>query len=80
MSTYLMNVLSCPCLSGSPRIITTILFKAYTYNWVILLIVLFDGIMLVQITWYIDGSITTIHVMSCQYQYQYCMSGVRITY
>ena len=30
------------------------------YNWVMLLIVLYDGVMLVWMTWYIDDSVTTI--------------------
>ena len=52
-------------LSVTPRIITTLLFRSYTYNWVMLLIVLNDyGVMLVQMTWYMDGSVTTIHIMS----------------
>jgi len=44
------------------RIITTLLlFQAYTINWVILLIVKYDGIMLVRMTWYTDVSVMTIH-------------------
>jgi len=41
----MMCILSCPCPSVPTRITTTLLFPAYTINWVILLIVLFDGVM-----------------------------------
>ena len=34
--------------SVPPRIFTTLLFQAKTYNWVMLLIVLYDGDMLVR--------------------------------
>ena len=57
----MMCILSCPCPSVPTRITTTLLFPAYTINWVILLIVLYDGIILVRMTWYTDGSVTTIH-------------------
>merc|ERR1712238_499155 len=36
----MMCILACPCPSVPTRIITTLLFQAYTINWVILLIVL----------------------------------------
>ena len=52
MSTYLLNLLSCPYPSTPPRIITTLLFQAYTYSWVMLLIVLYDGAVLGWMTWY----------------------------
>ena len=32
-------------------IITALIFKAKTYNWVMLLIVLYDGVMFVRMTW-----------------------------
>ena len=53
MSTDMLNLLSCrgPCQSIPPRIFTTLLFKAYTYNWVMLLIVLCEGVMFVLMTW-----------------------------
>ena len=40
-------ILPCSCPSIPTRKITTLLFLVYTINWVILLIVLYDGIMLV---------------------------------
>ena len=53
MSTYMLNLLSCrgPCPSIPPRKFTTLLFKAYTCNRVMLLIVLCEDVMLVRITW-----------------------------
>ena len=60
-STYLLNLLACMCPSFPPRIITTVLFPAYTYDWVMLLIVLYDDVMSVRMTWYTDeDSVTTI--------------------
>jgi len=53
-------ILPCSCPSIPIRKITTLLFLAYTINWVILLIVLYDGIMLVGMTWYTDDSVNTI--------------------
>ena len=50
VSIYLLNLLSCPCQSVPTRIITTHFFQAYTYNWVMILIVLYDGIMIEQST------------------------------
>ena len=61
MSTSLLNLMSCPCPSIPSKIFTTLLFQAYTYSMVILLIVLYDGVMLVRMTWYTDDSVTTIH-------------------
>ena len=48
MPTYmLLNLLSCPYPSVPPRIFTTLLFQAYImYSWVMLLIVLYEGVML----------------------------------
>jgi len=60
LSTSLLNLLSCMCTSVPPRIITTLLFQVYTYSWVMLLIVSYDGVMLVQINWYTDNSVPTI--------------------
>ena len=60
LSTSLLNLLSCPCPSVPPRIITTLLFQVDTYSWMMLLIVLYDGVMLVQINWYTDDSVPTI--------------------
>ena len=34
--------------------------QVYTYNRVMLLIVIYAGVMLLQIAWYTDGSVTTI--------------------
>ena len=61
-STYLLDLLTGMCPSSiPPRIITTVLFPAYTYDWVMLLIVLYDDAMSVRMTWYTDeSSITTI--------------------
>ena len=59
-------IFSCLCPSVFTRIISALLFQAYTINWVILLIFLYAGIMLVQMTWY--GT-----QMSCHYQC--CISG-----
>ena len=63
----------------SPRVIATLLFQVYivyTYNWVMLLIVLYDGVMLVRMTWHMDdSSVTTIRddVMSLSRLYVgYC--------
>ena len=56
----MMWMLSCLCPSVPIRIITTLLFQAYTINWVIMLMNLYDGVMLVLMTWYIDDNITTI--------------------
>ena len=75
LSTSLLNLLPCLCLSVPPRIITTLLFQVYTYNWVMLLIVLYDGGMLVQMAWYKDdSSVTTIcdDVMSLSVLYVGC--------
>jgi len=52
MSTYLLNLLSCPYPSTPPRIITALLFQAYTYSWMMLLIVLYDGAVLGWMTRY----------------------------
>ena len=63
ISIYLLNLFACMCPSVPPRIITTVLFPVYMYDWVMLLIVLYiyDGVMLVRMTWYTDeGSVTTI--------------------
>jgi len=61
VSTCLLNLLSFPCPPFLPRIIiTTLLCQAYTYSWVMLLIVVYEGVMLVQMTWYMDESVTTI--------------------
>ena len=47
--TSLLNLLSRPSPSFLPQIIiTTQLFQAYTYSLVMLLIVLYDGIVLVR--------------------------------
>ena len=51
--------------SVPPRIVTTLLFQAYTIKWVIVLIVLYAGIMLLY-------SVTTIHVMSLSVLYVGC--------
>ena len=47
MSTSLLNLLLCPCSSVPTRIITTLLFQAYKYSMVMLLIVLYGGDILV---------------------------------
>ena len=65
LSISLSNSLSFPCPSFLLQIIiTTILFQAYTYSWMMLLIVLYDDAVLVWMTWYsiyIDASsVTTI--------------------
>jgi len=60
VSIYLLNLLSCLCPSILLRKTTTLLFQAYTYDWMMLLIVLYDGIMMVQMIWYTDDSVTTI--------------------
>ena len=61
MSTRILNLLSCPCPSVPPRIIATLLFQTYTYSRVMLVIVLYDSIIyLVQMTLYMDESVTTI--------------------
>ena len=73
MSTYKVNLSSCPCPSNPPRIITTLLFQSYTYSWVMLLIVLYGDGMLVRMTWYTDDSVTTIHVMSLSVLYVGCV-------
>ena len=57
----MMCILSCLCPFVSTRIITALFFQAFTINGVIMLIVLYDGIMLVRMTWYTDDSVTTIH-------------------
>ena len=63
-------------VSIPPRKITTLLFQPYTYDWVMLLFVLYDSVILVQITWYTDDSERTfVMMMSCRYQYQSSMSG-----
>ena len=76
LSTSLLNLLSCPCVSVPPREITTLLFQVYTCNWVMLLIVLYGGVMLVRMTWHMnDNSVTTIRddVMSLSRLYVgYC--------
>ena len=76
----MMWILTCPSPFPSPfpsvppRIFSTLFFEAYTINWVILLIVLYDRIMLwVWMSWYTDDSVTTIHFMSLSVVY--CMSG-----
>ena len=75
MSTSLLNSLSrtCPCPSVPPTI------QAWTYNWVMLSIVLYDGVMLVGMTWYSDDSVTTVRDDCswwwCRFQYCYCMPG-----
>ena len=58
MPTYLMNLLSCPCLCPCPSVPQTI--QAWTYDWVMLLIVLYDGVMLVGMSWYTYNSVTTV--------------------
>ena len=64
MSTSFLNSLShpCPCPSVPPRIFTTLIFQVYTYDWVMLLIILsYDGVMLVWMTLYTDeDSVTNI--------------------
>ena len=62
MSISLLNLLSCPCPCPSvpPRIFTTLLFQAYTYIRVMLLIVLYDGVMLVRMNWYTGDRVTSI--------------------
>ena len=60
MSIYLLNLLSCPCSSVPPRIFTTLLFQAYTYIRVMLLIVLYDGVMLGRMNWFTDEGVMTI--------------------
>ena len=55
MSTYLLNLLPCPCPSDLPRIIITLLFQPYTYSWMMLLIIL-------RMTGHTDDSVTTIRV------------------
>ena len=60
MLRYLLNLMSCPYPSVFPRIITTLLFQAYTYNWVMLLIVSYDSVMLVRMNWFTDEGVTTI--------------------
>jgi len=68
-------ILSCPCPSVPTRIITTLLFQAYTITWVILLIVLlYAGIMLVRINWYTGDSEIAIRD-DIAISYQYCMPG-----
>ena len=57
LSISLLNLYSCLCPSIIPSII-------YTYNWVMILIILHDGIMLVQITGYTDDSVTNIDISS----------------
>ena len=76
MSISFFNLLSCPCLCPSvpTRIISTLLFQAYTINWVILLIVLYDGIVLVRINWYTGDSEIAIRD-DIAISYQYCMPG-----
>ena len=56
MSTYLLNLLACPCPCPSvpPRIIATLLFQACTISWGMLLIDLYEGVMFVRMTWYKD--------------------------
>ena len=76
MSTYLLNLLSCPYPSTPPRIITTLLFQAYTYSWVMLLIVLYDGAVLVRMTWYTDDSVMTAISIVCRVRWiMYCPMG-----
>ena len=48
VSIYLLNLLSCPFQSVPLRITTTQLFQTYTYDWVMLLIALYDCIIMVQ--------------------------------
>jgi len=76
MSTSLLNLLSCPCPSVSPRIITTLLFQAYTYIWVMLLLVLYNGAVLVRMTGWTDDRVTSIRdnddVMSLSVLYARC--------
>ena len=50
LSTSLLNLLSCPCQSVPTWIIITLFFEVYIYNWVMLLIVLYDGVILVRKT------------------------------
>ena len=68
----MMCIYSCPCPSVPTSIITTLLFQAYTINWVILLIVLYDDGMLM--IWYTNDSVPTIHddVMSLSVLYYGC--------
>ena len=60
LSTSFSNLCSCPCPSVPTRIITTLFSLPYTINWEILLIVLYDGIVLVRMNWYTGYSETTI--------------------
>ena len=72
MSTYFLNLLSCPCPSVPPRIIITLLFRAYKYK---------DNAVDCFIWWchvgtdelvHTDDSVTTIHVMSLSVLYVRC--------
>ena len=64
-------ILLCPCPSVPTSIITTLFYKAYTFNYVILLIVLYDSIMLVRMYWYTGDSETTIRDdIPISYQYR----------
>ena len=64
MSTSFLNSLSYPCPSFLRQIITTTqLFQAYMYSWMMLLIVLYDGIVLVRMAWNTDGSVTIITML-----------------
>ena len=74
LSTSLLNLLShpCPCPSVPPRIITTLLFQVGTYYRAMLLIVLYNRVMLVQMTLYTVDSVTTVHVMSLSVLYGGC--------
>ena len=47
-------------VSVPPWEITTLLFQPYMYDWVMLLVVLYDIIMMVWMTWHTDDSVTTI--------------------
>ena len=73
MPTYMVNSLSCPCLC--PSVSPTI--QAWTYDWAMLLIILYGGVMFVVMTWYTDDSITTV-CDDCSWwwcRFQYCMLG-----
>jgi len=52
------------------HVLVHLLFQLYMYSWVMLLITLYDGFMLVQITWYTTRMTVwrTFVMMSCCYQ------------
>ena len=81
----LSNLLSCICICQSvpPEYFLytiipptyTLLFRPYTYNWMMLLTVLYDRVVLVRMTWYTDDSVTTIRDDDVMALPEYCMSG-----